>query len=391
MLSQLWTMTASDLRQRVRDRSVFIFGLVVPLALMYVFNLVFGDADDVQLEPVTVVAAVPAGDDLAAAVTGALQGLDLGDLVVRLEEAPADEIREVVDRGDADLGIIVPEGFGAAVRTGSATAVRAIEGDGHEVEAQIVLSVVDGVLQRFAAGSVAAAAAAQTGVPPGELAAVARAAVGDAPAYALQEGQASDEQLDAAGALVAGQTGLFLLFTVGFGVLALVLEREGGTLARLRSMPMRPGLIVAAKALVSFVLGVVATSVLLVAGGMLFDVGFGSVPAVALLVVCAVAAATSIMFLIVRVARTSEQAGIAQSIVALVLGIGGGAFFPVDAAGPLDGLLDLNPIAAFTRGLGITAGGGGLADIATPVAVMLGFAIVMVLLSRVVPDRGAAS
>ena len=27
MLSQLWTMTAGDLRQRVRDRSVLIFGL----------------------------------------------------------------------------------------------------------------------------------------------------------------------------------------------------------------------------------------------------------------------------------------------------------------------------------------------------------------------------
>ena len=43
------------------------------------------------------------------------------------------------------------------------------------------------------------------------------------------------------------------------------------------------------------------------------------------------------------------------------------------------------------RGLGITSGGGGLADILVPVAIMLGFAAVMVALSRIVPDRGVAS
>jgi ABC-2 type transport system permease protein len=51
--------------------------------------------------------------------------------------------------------------------------------------------------------------------------------------------------------------------------------------------------------------------------------------------------------------------------------------------------MDLNPIAAFIRGLGITAGGGGVTDVAVPLAVMLGFATVATLVSRVLPDRGA--
>ena len=34
-------MALSDLRQRVRDRSVLIFGLAVPIILMFVFNLLF--------------------------------------------------------------------------------------------------------------------------------------------------------------------------------------------------------------------------------------------------------------------------------------------------------------------------------------------------------------
>jgi ABC-2 type transport system permease protein len=391
MLRQLWTMTASDLRQRVRDKSVVIFGLVVPLALMYVFNLVFGGAEQLELEPTTVVAATPAADARADAVVAALQEGDFGDFELTVEQAAASEVRGLVDDGGADLGLILPDGIGRAVESGSPVTVEAVEGDGHEVENQVVLSVVDGVLQRFAVSAQAASAAAATGVPPEELAAVARTAVEDAPAYTVQPGAALPEQLDAAGALVAGQTGLFLLFTVGFGVLGLVLERESGTLARLRSMPMPPWLVVAAKALGSFLLGVGATTVLLTVGGLLFEVSFGSLPLVALLVVAVVAAATSLMFVIVRVARTSEQAGIAQSIVAVVLGISGGAFFPINAPGALGAALDLNPVAAFTRGLGVTAGGGGLGDIGVPLLVMVGFAAVMVLLSTVIPDRGAAA
>lgn len=50
--------------------------------------------------------------------------------------------------------------------------------------------------------------------------------------------------------------------------------------------------------------------------------------------------------------------------------------------------MDLNPIAAFIRGLGITAGGGGVAEVAVPVTIMLGFAAAATLASRLVPDRG---
>lgn len=151
------------------------------------------------------------------------------------------------------------------------------------------------------------------------------------------------------------------------------------------------GSIIAAKGLTSFVLGVVATAVLLAAGAAFFGVGFGSPAAVAVLIVCVVAAATSPMFVIARVARTAEQANILQSILAMVLGVAGGAFFPIPATGLAGQLLDLNPVAAFIRGLGITTGGGGLADIGVPVAIMLGFAVVCWTLSRVVPNRGAAA
>jgi len=383
---KLWTLTAYDLLQRVRDRSVLIYGLVVPLALMYVFNLTFGGTEDLELQPVTVAAAVPPGDQLAASVVRALAASKA--LEIAVEEVAADEAAARVAAGDADVALVVPEGFAAQVMAGNGPAVEVTESAEAGLESDIVLSVVDGVLAELAAGSVAAAAAAEAGVPQDRLTAVAQRVAGQGPAIGLVEGRASDEQLSASGALVAGQAGLFLLFTVGFGVLSLVAEREQGTLARLRSMPMPAGLVVAAKALSGFLLGVVSTAVLLTLGSLFFDVSFGSPVAAAVLVLSAVAAGTSLTFIVARVARTSEQANTVQSIVALVLGIAGGAFFPITASGLAGRLVDLNPIAAFTRGLGITSGGGGLSDIGAPVTVMLGFAVVAWLASRLLPDRG---
>ena len=391
-MRQVLILTASDLRQRVRDRSVVIFAVVVPLVLMFVFNLVFGATEDLELDPVTVAISVPAGDELERVVPHAVRELDGADgLVVTVHEVGAAVGRQDVEDGDAAIALLVPEGFGEAARTGRPISVDAVRGDEAGLEADIVLSVVDGLLDQFGSGAVTARAALAEGVPQQDLAALVQQATSGGPAYDLAQGRASDEQLDSGAALVAGQAGFFLLFTVSFGVTSLVLERETGTLSRLRSMPMPSWWIVAAKALVSFLLGVVATGVLLTAGGYLFDADFGSLPAVVALVLCASAAGTSVMFLVVRVARTSEQAGVATSIVAIVLGIGGGAFFPVAATGGFARLLDLDPVAALLRGLGITAGGGGLGDIGTPVALLLGFAAVMLLASRLVPDRGSMS
>jgi ABC-2 type transport system permease protein len=385
-MRQLWVMTVSDLRQRVRDRSVLIFALVVPLALMFVFNLIFGPISDLTLEPATVAVSAPAGDPLAGVVVGALARA--GGFEVTVDEVTAAEAGARARSGRADLGIVLAAGFGDAVMRGEGVVVDVTEGDGAGIEGDVLLSVLRGALDRLHAGAVAARAAGTAGVGPAQLGALAQQVAAGAPDVGLVEGTPATEQLSISGALVAGQAGLFLLFTVGFGVLGLVAEREQGTLARLRSMPMRPGLIVAAKGAVSYILGAVATGVLLTAGSLLFGVSFGSPVAVAVVVLSAVAAGTSLMFVIARVARTAEQANVAQSVLALLLGIAGGAFFPITASGLAGSLLDLNPIAAFTRALGITSGGGGVGALGAPLAVMVGFTALALGTSRLLPDRG---
>lgn len=380
----LLTLVGTDLRQRVRDRSVIIFGIVVPLALMSVLNLVLPDPSGPELGTTTVAASWTEQDPMADSIVQALQGAGLDLTVDRVE---AGQVRAAVADGRADVGLEIPADFDEALGAGAGPVVHLVEGDDAGVSTLVVHAVVQGTLDSLTAGTVLTTAAIETGLSPDDALALAQEP--REPLITPTEGQAADEQLDQSAALVAGQAGLFLMFTVGFGVLALTAERQQGTLARLYSMPIRRSLVVLSKGVTSFILGIVATTVLLVAGSLLFDVSFGSVPAVAVLVVAVVAATTSLMFVVARVAKTAEQAGVAQSILAMVLGVAGGAFFPVAATGLLSRVLDLNPIAAFLRGLGTTSAGGGLTDVAGPLVTMLGFAVVAIAVSRLVPDRGA--
>jgi len=381
-------MVLSDLKQRVRDFSVLVFAVLVPLALMFVMNLVLSGVADEGLQPITVAVSVPEGDQLAAVLPQVLGSDSEGELRITLREAGPGEVRGLVDDGTAGLGVVVPADFTAALTGGRGPEVEIVRGDDSGIAGSVVTAIVDGVLAQLTAGTRAAVAAQGLGVPPAQLGAVAQAVATEAPQVTWTEGRTATEQLGLGESIVAGQSGMFLLFTVGFGVLALVTERGQGTLGRLLSMPMRPWLIVLAKGIVSFVLGILATSVLLFAGATFFDdVDFGSPVAVGALVLLVVAATTSIMFVIAKVARTAEQAGIAQAIVAVSLGMSGGAFFPITNTGWVGQLLSVNPVKAFTNGLGITAGGGGVGDLGPTALTMAVFTVVCLALAWVLPQR----
>ncbi|GAA1172217.1 hypothetical protein GCM10009584_11440 [Ornithinimicrobium humiphilum] len=386
-MRQVLVMVATDLRRHVRNLSAVMYAVVVPLALIYVMNLLIGGVEDIEISPVTVAVAVPEGDQLAAVVPAVLEEAGAG-LGVTVRAAGPEEVAGLVDAGTVGVGVVVPGGFAGDLRAGRGPEVQVTLADGLGLEGTVVTSIVEGTLAELTAGARVATAAADLGVPPDQTAGLARSLAEAVPEVAWSEGRAADEQLSLAENIVAGQAGMFLFFTVGFGVLALVNEREQGTLRRLLSMPLRPWTVVTAKGLSSFVLGLVSMTVLLTVSSLLFDeVGFGSVPAVALLVVLVVAAATSLTFVVATLARSAEQANIAQSIVAVALGMFGGAFFQLNLSGPLGGLLLANPVTAFTRGLGITSGGGGVADLGMPVAVLLGFTAACLALAWLLPGR----
>ncbi|HLS49811.1 MAG TPA: hypothetical protein VK024_07430, partial [Actinomycetaceae bacterium] len=192
MIRQLWTMIASDLRKGLRDKSVIIFSLIVPLALMGVLHLVIGPAIDSDLEPITVAAA--GTDDERGAVLLAVLTEDSG-LDVTVTTHPADDVQGAVDGGGADLGLIVPEGFAADLDAGRGPVVTMVTGDGRGLETAIALSVVRTAVDQLNAGVVTAHAAGALGVPGPQIGAVIGDMVAASGGATVTSGQTPPEQL----------------------------------------------------------------------------------------------------------------------------------------------------------------------------------------------------
>ena len=368
-----------DLRQRLRNRTAIIVAVVAPFGLAAIFSLLLGGTD--QPISFTYAYADADGSDISSALrTGALTGLEDSGIATILDVDGADVARQAVDDEEADAALIVPEGFGAAVTSGSGAELEIVGATSAGFATQVLDAVANGYMAEVDGIrlSVATAAGALGETDPGALAALAGGAAATASPIAIEPVEVELAQMSSSTFYAASMAIFFLFFTAQFGVLSLLTERREGTLPRLVAAPIGPWAIVLGKAIGSFALGIVAMTVLVLASTFLLGAEWGDPFGVALLVLGAVTAAMGITALITTLARTEEQAGGWNSIVAVTMAILGGAFFNL-SQGPeiLSRLSFLTPHAWFLGGLDILAAPSAtVADIAVPVAALFGIGLV---------------
>ena len=364
-----------DLRQRFRDRSMFLIAFVVPLVLAFIFGRILGDIG----QEVTFQYALANQDD------GLISSVFVDEVLTPLERqgllelAPVDSREEALalaTKGAVSAAFVIPAGFSAVEQAQPAE----IEVIGN-VEQEIGTLIASSMVTTFANEVRAAQLAFVTAVSFDESAFDKLDELTGGQALPnpvlLEDVSATRKELDAGTFYSAGMAVFFLFFTVQFGVTSLLAERREGTLARLMAAPVRRSAIFAGKLITSYVIGVASMAVVVVATTLILGAEWGDPLGVALLILAGVLAATSISALIATIARNSEQASNWQTIVALVLGMLGGSFFPVTQAGGAIVTLSLiTPHAWFLRGLGDLQGGGGIGDISTALGAILAFAAV---------------
>jgi ABC-2 type transport system permease protein len=300
-----------------------------------------------------------------------------GVVVVEDEEAA----RAAIEDGEADAAAIIPAGFGEAVQAGRATGMRVIGDTSSGLATEILRSLATGYVAELEAIrlSVATVLADQEGPPdPAVVEDLAARAVDAQSPVALVDAEAELRRMAPATFFPASMAIFFLFFTAQFGVLSLLAERRQGTLPRLVAAPIPPWTIVAGKAIGSFILGVVAMTVIVVASSLLLSAEWGNPIGVGALIVAAVLAAMGITAMITTLGRTEEQAGGWNAIVAVTLGILGGSFFDLSQAPELLSRLSfLTPHAWFLQGLDeLAAPSATLADLALPIGALMAFALV---------------
>jgi ABC-2 type transport system permease protein len=165
----------------------------------------------------------------------------------------------------------------------------------------------------------------------------------------------------------------FLFFTIQFGVLGLIAEKETGAMARLVAAPIRPAAILGGKALATFVVGVAATAAIVVGSTYLpLKADWGDPGGVALVALVCVFCAMGILALIGSLAHTAEQAVNYVTVVAVVFGLLGGAFFPAAlSGGPVELLSRFTPHRWMIEGFRRLAAGDSIADIVPILGIVL--------------------
>lgn len=371
------SIAAKDLRQKVRDRSAIILSVVAPLTLAFAFSTAM-PGDQSAFSATFVVADLDGGRVAQALVDGPLASLD--EVGITVEELPDEAAaRARVEDGSAEAAIVIPSGFSAAVEAAQASEVRIVGSVNATFATQIAEAVVSGFASGVEAVQVAVGTVATAGPSPdpATIAEITEAALAAAEPVALATGETADRLASSSTYYAASMAVLFLFFAAQFGVVGIHAERRAGTLARMLAAPVSARAILAGKVLVSIVLGIVSVGIVAVGTTLLMGASWGDPVAVAVLIGAIVLAASGIALLAVGFTRNEDQASGLTAIVAMVLAVLGGSFFPLSAAP--EGLAQLSlvtPHAWFLRGIDDLAAGGGVGVIIPSIAVLAAIGIV---------------
>ena len=364
------------LRQRLRDRSAIIFAVLTPLGLAFAFSAVIPDFTPTFHTTVAVVDE-DGGQLAQALIQGPLQHLvtaGIADIKILDTEADA---RYAVSDGQAGAAVVIPAGFSDAIGSGSPTRIRVLGGD-NPVSREVVRATVTSFANQVGATQLTLQTVVATGgaVDAASAARISEALQADVP-IAVTEATAERRQATLATFYGAAMAIMFVFFATQYGALAILTERRVGTLNRLLAAPISQGSVILGGSIAGLLLGLLAMTVLVAATTLLAHASWGPPPLVGALIVAAVIAAVGISTLVATLAKTVEQAGSLNAIVALCLSAIGGVFIPLSQAPEILARVSLiTPHAWFLRAIDtLSVPTAGLADILPSVLVLTGMGV----------------
>lgn len=384
-------IAGKDLRLRIRDKSALILGILAPLVLSYIFFVVFGPATSGEGIGLEYGLVDEDQSQISASFASILQGAANEGILELDTFGDRTSADASLEDGEIDAYFVIPSGLEQAVFTNRAATIDVV-GD---VDAPTSTQIAAAFAEQFSSGIAAsqlAVVTAATGqgvaVSPEFIETLSQDPDVAGMNYVLTDETATTKQLDGPSFFAAGMAAFFVFFTVQFGVTGFLEEDRDGTLARLMAAPIGRSSVVVAKAIVALVLGVVSMAVLAVATSLLMDADWGAPLGVAVLILSVVLAAVGIMGLVAAGARTPEGAGNLGSIIAVILGMLGGTFFPIAAGGGfLASLTYLTPHAWFMRGLSELSSGAPWTDALPAAGAITIFAVVTGLVATLLLRR----
>ncbi|GGS16499.1 ABC transporter permease [Actinokineospora fastidiosa] len=366
-----------ELAARLRDGTALLIALIAPIVLATMFGFALGGDDDPPLRATIGIVDHDGGEFPASVRREALNAEELRGVLTFKSYVDDTAARAAIDSGEAGAAIVFPAGFSASVGAGDGGEVTVLESADTPLAGVIARSMVDRISALVDARTLAVRASLRAGVPPEDVKLFVEENGAAGPSLELASDPVSGGAVDLAVYYGSGMAVMFAFFVVGLSARGLLTERQLGTLARMRAAPIPAWTAVAGKGAVGFLLALVSMCATWLSSELIFGASWGPPLGVLALILAHVFAATMIVMLVASGARTDAQADGYTLGVAFVFAFLGGSLVPVyNLPDFLQTVSLATPNGWVSAGLTELAAGGGLADVALPVAVVAGIGVV---------------
>ncbi|WP_150251039.1 ABC transporter permease [Nocardiopsis deserti] len=388
-LSAVWTIVVKDMRRYVRNGGLLTFGLLLPLGTAFFFNLVLGGGSAERDPSVYAVADTDEGEMGSRFVDEVLAPLE-DEGVLRIAEADSeDEARTMIEDRDARAAFLIPSDFTEALESGRETVLTVVGNANFTMETHIAREIANAYSTEHMRLRLTVAASFEEEPSQEEAEALmAEAAAAPPPLRIAEEDGVPNRELDTSSYYSASMAYFFVFFAAMLSVTSIFEERSQGTLARLQAAPVPRQAIILGKLAGGLIVGLTSMAVLALVTSTVFGADWGHPAGAAVLIVTGVTAAIGLTAAVAGFAREGDQAANRVSVLAMLMGVLGGALVPISQLNAFAFLGYLTPHRWFLEGLvGLTS--DDLATVVLACGVLLsigvaGLSVAMFRMGRIV-------
>jgi len=302
MFSRTFAILRKETREILRDPYTLGIALALPLVMLFLFA--YGVNTDVRNIKLTVLDYDQSADSRSYAQTFFNSGYFISTGVVR----NYDQASDMLDRDTADAVLIIPSGFARSLSRGEQAQVQTLIDGSYTPSAQVTQSYIEAINESYNARLLSQYVENRTGQSLDRLIAL-----------RVESRVRYNPGLKSVNAIVPGLFGVILMaFPPLLSALAIVREKERGSIQQVFVSPIRPVELILGKLLPYSVIAFVEMLIVLAGGILWFGVPFrGSLPVFLLASILFVLCTVGIGLLVSTLTRSQVTA----MLLALVLTI----------------------------------------------------------------------
>lgn len=288
----MFTIAWKDIRIRLKDRKSFITLLLMPIVLTAILGSALSGAfsENGSLPELTAGVVVPSQDELSDQfLHDTLQGEELKDSITLKNFKTESDLRDAIEDGKVDAGLVIPNGWGDGIVNGETVPVKLIKDPGKDIQYTILSTITESFTNRVATVSAATRTMGQelgSAVPVSnqniDLSAAMKdlseklSTIADSKENGVITQKDGKEPLSGMQYYAAAMGVMFILFNTTIGAKTILQERNTDTLARLMVSPIRHSSIMGGKFLGTLSFTILQFTVFIIATRLLFGVDWGS-------------------------------------------------------------------------------------------------------------------